>query len=147
VDHRLLTNPAMDFFVTGALAGTVVLAAVGGVALWILVARFGIGPAADVDAWTARHVFFARLTSFTVGASLALAGVLAAVGLAASVRSASVTVAASPSPAERQALEARIRALEATLDELDLRVGRGPAAGMRGVAGAAVLPERQPPDR
>jgi hypothetical protein len=135
----------MDLFVTGALAGTVVLAAVGGVALWVLVARFGIGPAAEPDAWTARHAFFARLTYFTVGASLALTGVLAAVGLAASVRSASVPGVTAAPPAEREALEARIRALEATLDELDLRVGRVPAPGTHGgaVAGAAVLPERR----
>jgi hypothetical protein len=113
---------------TWVFAACLVLAATGAAALCLLVARYGIGPAAGHTSWTARRQFFARLTHVTVGATLALTGVLAAVGLAASVRSESaaraVRAAAVP---DRPALEARIRALESALDELQLRISRAPA--------------------
>ncbi len=125
----LLDGQMTHDLVTIALAGTIVLAAIGGSALAILVARYGV-TGTQGSAVVARQYFFARLTYFTVGASLALTGVLAAVGLSASVRSASgatppVTIAESP--AELEALRARIRGLEATLSELELRIARVPA--------------------
>jgi hypothetical protein len=114
--------------VTSVLAGTVLLAAMGAAALCVLVARYGIAPGAGSAPWTARRHFFARLTYFTVGASLALTGVLAAVGLAASVRSESVRMASGAAAiGDRRALESRIHALESALDELHLRINRTPA--------------------
>lgn len=113
---------------TSVFAATLVLAATGAAALCLLVARYGIGPAAGPVPWTARRQFFARLTYFTVGVALALTGVLAAVGLAASVRSESAARAARAATVpDRPALEARIRALESALDELQLRISRAPA--------------------
>ncbi len=147
----MLSTTGMDV-VTTALAGTIVLAAVGGGALCVLVARYGIGPATEPLPWTARRYFFARATYFTVGAAFALTGVLAAVGLAASERATSVAMARSPAGIrDRAALEARIHALESTLDEIQLRISRLPA-DLRWLGNGDLVPpsrgvERREPGR